>query len=425
MTSRERVLRAVNFLQPDRVPIDLGGMRASGINAVVYDRLKKRLGVMTPTKVYDTLQILAEVELEVVEKLHVDVLPLEPTTATWVRQKASDGVRKTLFCGLEVYFPPSTRVETDEEGGWVLRGSDGQKLARMPKGGYYFDLLRPTMAGKRIDPDAFRPCDTVPDEELETFAEHARFLYETTDKALLGWGAGISLMGLSALLADNITQGSLDEWLCMLMTEKETAHEMMGRFVEATIKRIELYHQAVGDYCFAWGIGSDDAGTQRAELLSVDLFREMIKPHYQRLCEWIHTHTRWKTFLHSCGSIYHYIPEWIEAGVDILNPVQISAANMEPERLVREFGGKIVFWGGGCNTQEVLPLATPEEVRDHVRRNLEIFTSVRGGYVFTQVHNIQQDVPVENIEAMFQAVHEFCGLSSPFPSSRLTRISKG
>jgi uroporphyrinogen-III decarboxylase len=151
----------------------------------------------------------------------------------------------------------------------------------------------------------------------------------------------------------------------------------------------------------------------------------MIKPHYQRLCEWIHTHTRWKTFLHSCGSIYHYIPEWIEAGVDILNPVQISAANMEPERLVREFGGKIVFWGGGCNTQEVLPHATPEEVRDHVRRNLEIFTSVRGGYVFTQVHNIQQDVPVENIEAMFQAVHEFCGLSSPFPSSKLTRISKG
>jgi uroporphyrinogen-III decarboxylase len=263
------------------------------------------------------------------------------------------------------------------------------------------------MAHGGIDPAAFQPRNDVTDEELEMFAEQGRFFYETTDKALLGWGASISLIGLSALLSDNITQGSLDDWLCMLMREKETAHEMMGRYVDAAIKCTELYHQAVGDYCFAWGVASDDAGTQRSEFLSPELFTEMIKPHYKRLCDWVHTHTSWKTFLHSCGSIFHYIPEWIDAGIDIINPVQISAANMKPERLVQKYGGKIVFWGGGCDTQEVLPHATPEEVREHVRRNIEIFSSGSGGYVFTQVHNIQQDVPVENVEAMLKAAYEF------------------
>ena len=407
MNSRERVLKVVNYENPDRVPIDLGGIRASGINAVVYDKLKKRMGIETPTRIHDTMQILAELEMEVVDSLHVDVLPLEPMTAQWSRQDALEGVPRTLFCGLGVYFQPGVKIQEQGDGSWMLKNSDGVNIARMPKDGHYFDFIRPTMGSTRIDPDAFCPCDTVTDEQLEIFAEHGRFLYENTDKALLGWGASISLVGLSALLSDNITNGSLDEWLCMLMTEKNSANEMMSRYVDAAIKRMTLYHQAVGDYCFAWGVASDDAGTQNGEFLSPDLFTEMIKPHYKRLCDWVHAHTNWKTYLHSCGSVYHLIPEWINAGIDILNPVQISAANMEPERLMEEFGGKIVFWGGGCDTQKILPLGTPEDVRQHVRKNIEVFSSKRGGYVFTQVHNIQQDVPVENVEAMFEAAYEF------------------
>ena len=407
MNSRERVLKAVNFEQPDRVPIDLGGIRASGISAVVYDKLKKRMGIETPTRVHDTMQILAELEMQVVDRLHVDVLPLEPMTARWFTQDATQGVHKTLFCGLDVYFQPGTDIAEREDGSWMLKGSDGADVAQMPKDGHYFDFVRPTMAGAGIDPDKFRPCDTVCDEELELFAEHARNLYEGTDKALLGWGACVSMIGLSALLGDNITQGSLDDWLVMLMTEQETAHEMMGRFVDATIARMALYHEAVGDRCFAWGVASDDAGTQRCELLQPDLFTEMIKPHYVRLCDWVHTNTNWKTYLHSCGAVHHYIPEWIDAGIDIFNPVQISAARMEPRQLMEEFGGKIVFWGGGCDTQDVLPFGTPEDIRRHVRQNIEVFTSSPGGYVFTQVHNVQHDVPVENVEAMFDAAYEF------------------
>ena len=406
MNSRERVLKAVNFQKPDRVPIDLGAMRASGINAVVYDNLKKRMGINTPTKIHDTMQILAEVEMEVLERLHVDVVPLDASDAAWVHQDAHRGVKKRLFCGLDVYFQPNTNITLEKDGSWALRNAAG-KFAHMPKDGFYFDFIRPTMASKRIDPNAFQPSDTVGDEELEIMAQHAKFLYENTDKAILGWGECISMVGMSALLADNITQGSLDEWLVMLMTEKETAHDMMGRWVDAVIEQIKLYHQAVGDYCFAWGVGSDDAGTQIGEFIAPDLFVEMVKPYYKRLCDWIHANTNWKTFLHSCGSIYHYISEWIDAGIDILNPVQISAVNMEPERLMKDFGGRIVFWGGGCDTQKVLPLGTPDEIREHVRHNLSFFDSGNGGYVFTQVHNIQQNVPVENVEAMFAAAHEF------------------
>lgn len=406
MNSRERVLKAVNFEQPDRVPIDLGALRASGINAAVYHKLKRRMGINTPTKVEDSMQILAEVEPEVLERLHIDVVPLEPALARWMQQDASAGIAKRLFDGTTVYFAPGTNITEEKDGSWILRGSRGEPVARMPKDGFYFDFIRPTMSGRRIDPDAFQPPDTVPGEVLEVLARRAQYLYDNTDKAILGWGASISLVGLSALLSDNITQGALDQWLCMLMMEKETAHEMMGRYVDAVISCMKLYYQAVGDYCFAWGVASDDAGTQRGGVMTPDLFAEMIAPHYKRVCDWVHTHTNWKALLHSCGSIYHYIPHWIDAGIDILNPVQISAANMEPERLMREFKEKIVFWGGGCDTQKVLPLGTPQEIREHVRHNIEVF-SQGGGYVFTQVHNIQQNVPVENVEAMFKAAYEF------------------
>ena len=193
----------------------------------------------------------------------------------------------------------------------------------------------------------------------------------------------------------------------MLMIEKPTANEMMARGVDAAIARAKLYHQAAGEKIMIWGVASDDAGTQRAGLIAPHVFEEMMLPHYKRFNDWVHANTGWKAFLHSCGSVRDYIRGWIDSGIDILNPVQISAANMEPERLMADFGGEVVFWGGGCDTQNVLGSATPEEVREHVRRNLEAFKARSGGFVFTQVHNIQPNVPPENVEAMLQAAYEF------------------
>ena len=407
MNSRERVHRAVNFLRPDRVPIDLGAMRASSINAVLYDKLKEFLGVKTPTKVHGALDVLAQVEPEVMDRFHLDVLPLEAALCGWDGMDYSAGVCHRLYGGTDVWFPPGTNITHERDGSYLMRDAHGAPYACMPADGFYFDYIRPTMGGGRIDPSKFKPSHTVDDQTLDAFARRARFLYDSTDKALLGWGSGVSFLGISFLLSDNITQGSLDEWLCMLMTEKPAARDMMARSIDAAIDRTKLFHQAVGDRIEIWGVASDDAGTQRSGLIAPDLFAEMIAPHYKRLCDWIHANTNWKTFLHSCGSIHGYIRSWIDAGIDIINPVQISAANMAPQRLMRDFGGRVVFWGGGCDTQRVLPFSSPAEIREHVRESIRVFGSGQGGFVFSQVHNIQPNVPVENVIAMLDAAWEY------------------
>jgi uroporphyrinogen-III decarboxylase len=408
MTSRERVLRAVNFQEPDRVPIDLGAMKASGITVKAYNELKARLGIRTRTRIWDPKFMIASVEEEILQRFHVDVVPLDVSSAVQDGRPEGEWKPATLYEGAEGLLPPDVDVGLDPEGRWALLDADGHPTPlRMPRGGYYFDDIAFDRPGK-IDPAAFRPVTGFSDEQLRAMEARTGFFTENTDYAMLGWGGGVCFLGLS-LITDrpsNVTMGLPSEWMIMLMTEKETCHEMMDRSVDASIRCFEQLHDAVGDAPFAWGIASDDSGTQRGEFIRPELWAEMIKPHYARLCNWVHRHTKWKTFLHSCGSIYGLIPHMIEAGVDILNPVQTSAANMEPERLVAEFGGKLVFWGGGCDTQRVLATATPEEIREHVRKRLAIFRR-GGGYVFNQVHNIQTNVPAENIIAMLEAAVEY------------------
>jgi uroporphyrinogen decarboxylase len=408
MTSRERVERTINFQVPDRVPIDLGGMKASTIAAVAYDRLKKHLGLGGRTRVLDPRFMIAVVEEDVLKRFHVDVVPLDLSGRLGAARPEREWIPRRLFDGTEVLFPPGTVIREQPDGSWVLCAPDGTPTSYlMPRNGYYFDDTAFNV-GERIDPGAFKPISDIPDEHLSLLAEYSRRLHRNTDYAILGWGFGVCFLGMSLITdrASNVTQGLPGEWMMMLMTEKETCHEMMDRSVEATIRCLRLIHEAIGECCFAWGIAADDSGTQRGEFINPDLWAEMIKPHYRKLCDWIHRNTRMKTFLHCCGSVYHLIPHFIEAGVDILNPVQTSAAHMDPVRLKAEFGGRLVFWGGGCDTQRVLGRAAPEEVREHVRQRLDIFAA-GGGYVFNQVHNIQANVPPQNIRAMLDAAYEF------------------
>jgi uroporphyrinogen decarboxylase len=425
MTPRERVQAAVEFRRPDRVPIDLGGMKASGINALTYARLKERLGIRTPTRILDPRFMIAVVEEEVLERFHGDVLPVDLSGIAAAVRPDAEWLPRTLFDGTRVLFPPGTRIREEGDGSWILANTDGSDSTfRMPKDGYYFDDVS-FNRGAGIDPAKFRPPADIPEAQLRLMEDYARGLYRNTGYALLGWGFGVCFLGLSLITdrSQNVTQGMPDEWLMMLLTEKETCHELMDRSVDAAISCLRMVDEALGDSCFAWGIASDDSGTQRGEFINPDLWAEMIKPHYARLCTWIHAHTGMKTFLHSCGSIPGLIPHLIEAGVDILNPVQTSAAGMEPERLVRDFGGRICFWGGGCDTQSVLPRGTPAEVREHVRDRMRAFAGAgarassgsgpsagpSGGYVFTQVHNVQAKVPPENVQAMLEAAGDFGG----------------
>jgi len=409
MKSRERVERAVRHQPVDRVPIDLGGMKASAIGIKAYNALKKALGIATPSRIWDPKFMIALVEEEIRRRLRLDVVPLDISSVADEARPDREWMPMELYPGAAGLLPPGTRIGTDADGSWRLLDPDGKPTAyRMPREGYYFDDTSFDAPGATVDPARFRPVTGFSDEALSALQARARHLYDHTDYAMLGWGGGVCFLGLSLITnrLSNVTMGCPSEWMVMLMTEKETCHEMMGRSVDASISCLKQLHQAVGDRAFAWGIAADDSGTQRGEFIRPELWAEMIKPHYARLCEWIHRNTRWKTFLHCCGSIYHLIPHMIEAGIDILNPVQTSAANMDPARLKAEFGDRIVFWGGGCDTQHVLGSASPAEVRAHVRERLAIFKP-GSGYVFNQVHNIQPNVPPENIIAMLDAAFEF------------------
>ncbi len=409
MTSRERVLRTVNFQETDRVPIDLGALKASGIGVKAYNRVKARLGIQTKTRIWDPKFMIAVVEDELMRRFHLDVVPLDISSVLHDARPDGEWLPKTLYPEADGLLPPGTEIGTDSEGRWALLDRNRQPTSlRMPREGYYFDDISFNESGATIDPAGFKPITGYTDEQLAALQARGKFLHDNTGYAMLGWGGGVCFLGLS-LITDrpsNVTMGLPSEWMMMLMTEKETCHEMMDKSVEASISCLTQLRDAAGDYCFAWGIAADDSGTQRGEFINPELWAEMIKPHYAKLCAWIHRNTKWKTFLHSCGSIYHLIPHMLEAGVDILNPVQTSAANMDPARLKREFGGKLVFWGGGCDTQSVLATATPGEIREHVRQRMAIFKQ-GGGYVFNQVHNIQPNVPAENVIAMLDAAFEY------------------
>jgi len=282
MTSRERVAQAVNHQIPDRVPIDLGSMKASTIAAIAYDKLKRKLGIPTPTKVIDPRFMIAAIEDEVLRRLHVDVVPLDLSCVLPLTRPDSEWMARRLFDGTQVLFPPDTRIAEDAAGNWILLNADGSPTTfQMPKGGYYFDDVS-FNRGDRIDPQKFSARIRHSGRAAGAAGRlRRRAVPQHTDYAILGWGFGVCFLGLSLITdrTSNVTQGLTDEWMMMLMTEKETCHEMMDRSVEATIRCLQLVHEAVGEYVFAWGIAADDSGTQRGEFVQPELWAEMLKPH--------------------------------------------------------------------------------------------------------------------------------------------------
>ncbi len=399
MNSRERVLTALRHQEPDRVPIDLDGMASTGIMAVAYNRLKAHLGMPGgETKMYDVGQQLAHPEPPVLERFGVDVLPLprawgglDPTNPAWKPW--------TLPDGSQALVPSGFNPVRNERGDWLILDDKGRITARMPAGGLYFDgVYHPLAEATTVaEIEAFE-LPHISDEELAWLRREARRLYETTDKAIMGHFGGNILEAAQSLRG-------WDRFMMDMALEPKLAQALTQKLADHYVANLPRYLDAVGDYIQIIQMG-DDLGTQRGPQMSPEMYRQIIKPCHRQVYEYVKTHSDLYIFLHTCGSIYRLIPDLIEVGVDILNPVQISAAEMDPARLKREFGRDVVFWGGGADTQHVLPNGTPEEVRRHVRELIEIFAP-GGGYVFCQVHNIQANVPPENIVAMFEAALEF------------------
>ncbi len=380
MNSRERVWKAVNFEEPDRVPLDLGGSTgAAGIHVLAYDRLRAHLGLPSGrVRCSDVMQQLALVEPEIRDRFDLDVIRIAPETfcETWTPHP--------LFEGLTVDLPGEPDLARDPEHGWLLRNGAGKEFA-MPEGSYYFDA--------RDGRGWYSYAPELTDEYLDYLAERTRALYESTDCAL---AAGFG--GCAFGQADN------PDFLMDLAAEPEKVADDLGRACDAAIERWKRLDQAIGPYVFC-AVAAMDYGTQRAPMIGPDMFREQIQPHYRRFTDWLHANTALKYFLHSCGAVEPLIESFIEMGVDILNPVQTSADGMDPAELKRKYGGRIVFWGGGCDTQNVLGFKSPEEVADHVRERVRLFAP-GGGFVFNQVHAIQATVSPESVCALFDAARE-------------------
>ena len=407
MTSRERVRKAINFEEADRVPIDLGGTKATGIHVDAYIELGQYLGLdVELPKVYDQFQMLARVEEPVRRRLHADVVQVENLVETWGLANRRWKVFQTGR-GNDVLMPGEFDPVKDERGFLVLRDARGQAVAEMAPGGLYFDRATPTgMSDKivRMDPEEWKKAlPLYRDEELEVLQKQARLLRDYTDYSVHG-GFGKFKLHTSGLVAGH----TFTDWLCLLLTEKAYVYSILQATAERNIENLKLYFEAVGDCIDTVLISTTDYGTQKGELINPQVFKELYLPHMKRVNDFVHSQGHIKVMYHSCGSIRHLIEYFIQGGVDILNPLQVNTANMDPRELKREFGGRIVFWGGGVDTQTTYQFGTAEEVRRQVRERMDVFAP-GGGYVFSPSHNTQYGVPAANIVAMADAVVEHGG----------------
>jgi len=414
MTSRERLRKAIHHQQPDRPPLVLGSTLVTGIQAGAYARLRKALGVTTGVvRVYDPYQMLAEVEEPVKKALGVDTVGIQlPTTMFGYRNENWKPFR--MFDGTEVEV--SGHFEYDvQPNGDIVQYPKGDRTARpsgrMPEGGYYFDSI---VRQEPIDESKLDAAEWVAqiyslytEEELRFIEETSRFWYENSDYGLLGnfWGAGFgdiaTVPGPGVLNPKGIRDP--EEWYVSTLTRKDYVNEIFSLQLELQMKNLVMYRQAAGDRIDVVVMSGTDFGSQNGPFISPDAYREMFKPLHAKMNGWVHQHTKWKTFFHTCGSIVAYMDDFAEAGVDILNPVQISAAGMAPEALKAEYGDRFVFWGGAVDAQHTLAFGNAAEVRAEALKNAKTFGK-GGGFVFNNVHNIQATVPTDNILALLKAV---------------------
>lgn len=376
MTSRERILKTLNREPTDRMPIDLGVHYSTGISAFAYQNLRRYLGLQTDhIWIPDMVQFLAFVDADILTRFHGDCMLLHPgwrTTTKWNPR------------GNYEFEIPSTAIpEKNERGDYVIQGTLPHGVAgsmRMPQDGYFFD-------GDWLSDWHDYPKDTV----LDLTAKAAERLHKETDYATMYMGEISMFLGGIPRAVD-------------MLTDPEKVKGENALMCDTYLKTLGTLFDRMGGYVQMIGF-ADDFGVQNGPLCHPDMIESCCGPYARKLCRFIHEHSDWKVFLHSCGSVSSLIPMFIDWGIDILNPVQISAAHMDPRELKQRFGDKIIFWGGGCDTQNVLGTASPDTLSEHVKNLVSIFKP-GGGYVFNPVHNIMGNIVPENIVAMYDAAYE-------------------
>jgi len=401
MTSRERILAALDHRETDRVPVDFSGHRSSGIAAMAYPKLRKYLGLPPkPIRVYDVVQQMAVVDEDVLDRFGVDTIELgrgfaldEKSWTPW-----------TLPDGTPCFVPAWTRIERDGSR-WVIRSQSGRILAHMPDGALYFEqTYYPFLEGDDLNAisevlgESMWTAIASPPGPVDskTLRQGAKQLRAKTNRAVIGLFGG-NLFEVGQFLYRN------DQFMMLLAGELRHAHRFLDKLMEIHLANLERFLAAVGEHIDIILFG-DDLGMQTGPMMSPQMYCEFFKPRHKLLWNRAKELADVKVMLHCCGGVRELMPHLIEAGLDAINPVQISCCGMDASGLKAEFGKDVTFWGGGCDTQDVLPNGTPGQVTEHVRRQVGILRP-GGGFVFQQVHNILANVPPENIVAMFDAVN--------------------
>jgi uroporphyrinogen decarboxylase len=404
MTPRERVLAALNHQEPDRVPVDLSGHRSSGIAAIAYAKLRDYLGLeKRPIRVYDMQQQLAVVDDDVLDRFQVDTIEMGRGFALddsdWHDWVLPDGTP----CQVPVWIQPE-RLEDR----WVIRAPSGQIIAHMPDGALYFeqeyypfaeeddlDAIESALAESMWTGIASPPGPLADGEDgIEKLQAGAARLRERTDRAIIGLFGG-NLLEMGQFLYRN------DNFYMLLAGDPSRACDFLDRIVQMHLANLERLLGAVGDSIDVILFG-DDLGMQQGPQISPGMYRELFKPRHKLLWQRAKELADVKVMLHCCGGVYELLDDLIDAGLDAINPVQITCNNMDPARLKQEFGDRLTFWGGGCDTRGILPNAKPQQIADHVREQIDLL-GPGGGFVFQQVHNILANVPPENVTAMYDA----------------------
>ena len=412
MTSRERVERAIDHQKPDRIPLDLGSTPVTGMAASSVWKLRRALGLKDERiKVVEPYQMLGEIADDLKAVLGVDCIGLSSAKNLFGFEN-KDWKPWELFDGTPVLVPGSFNIEPEDNGD-ILMYPEGDRTAtpsaRMPKGGFYFDTIirqLPIDEAKLRVEDNLEEFQIITDKELEYYRRQAENLYKNTDYAIVGnfGGTGFGDIALvpAPFLKHPMGIRDVEEWYISLVKRKEFLLELFDRQCRIALKNLKLIYQAVGDKISVVFVTGTDFGAQNGPFISPKLYRELFKPFHKQVNDWAHTNTRWKTFIHSCGGVEPLIEDFIDAGFDILNPVQVSAAGMELRQLKEKYGKRIVFWGGGVDTQRTLPFGTPQEVSREVGERPAMFPD--GGYVFNPVHNVQAGIPVANLLAIYSNV---------------------
>jgi hypothetical protein len=404
---------------PGRVPMDFGSTPVSGIHVSCVAELRDYYGLeRRPVKIHEPYQMLGWIDDDLAEALGIDTAGVFPRTTMF--GFPAENWKEWRLRGLDVLVPGRFEVREEPDGGLVIF-PDGDRTAapsgRMPAGSTFFDAIvrQPPIDEDLLDPE--ENCEEftlVSDEDL---AYYQRSIAEAsaTGRAVVAGFGGTGFGDIALVPAPWLKnpRGIRDiaEWYMATSARPDYVHRVFERQCEVGIENLRRIHAAVGDAVDAVYICGTDFGTQTSAFCSVATFRELWLPYYKRVNGWVHANTGWRTFKRSCGSVERFYESFIEAGFDIINPVQCSAAGMDPVRLKEVYGSRLVFWGGGVNTQDTLPFGAPAAVREEVLRRCEIFAP-GGGFVFTSIHNVQAGTPLANIVAMIDAVREFNGVSS-------------